>query len=220
MSATAKELADEYRSRLCACGEDLTQQDCDRERLRYLERLYAETRDPTLLGVYMAKPREAGLTLIFRYIRGEITAAQLVSETKKQTSLEYIVALQAAGIIGELPRPKYDETVAELDLEMLKAYMPLAGADPALRSTCEAVAVAASTVWFRFVEQLHAMFGLPRVSELRNSVAKLSHLEDEVLDLDDFSAYAVTDPEDRSKLQAILNNGAMVGGNPCSPLSR
>ena len=220
MAATRRELAEEYRSRLCACSPTLTQEDTNRERLWYLERLYAETGDPTVFGAYMVKPREAGLALIFRFVRQEITAPQLVAETKKQTSLEYVVSLQAAGLAGELPRPKYDETVAELDLEMLKAYTPMSGLDPALTSTCEAIAVAASTIWFRFVEQLHAMLGLPRVSELRHSVPKLSHLEDQVLDLDDFSAYAVTDPGERSKLQVILGKVREGASGPGGTLSR
>lgn len=204
MTATKDELRDEYGSRICACQRPVSQHDSDWEWLRYLKRLNEETGDLQVYGLYMKRPRDAGLALIFAFIRGEIDAVDLVRKTKEQTSDDYVGILQAAGLIDRPPQPAYRELVDEVDLELLKAYTPLRGMDPESESTCEAVALAASTIWFRYVSQLHALVGLPSVGEVGSVVTLLSPIERTVLAGNDFVAYAMESEAERAKYQAVL----------------
>lgn len=206
---TREELQREYEQRIRARQQPLCcQADADWELLRYQKRLYEETGCAEVFGPYMAVPRRAGLALIFSFVREEVGPKELVSEMQKEVGKAYLRILEAAGVFDEVSQLEYDAMAAEVHLELLKACLPLRGLDPLDKSTCAAVAVAASTIWFRYVEQFHVLAGLPPVSKLWNDggVVKLSPLEDEILKKEIFDAYAMVDEQEREKYRAMLRD--------------
>lgn len=200
------DLCAEYRERVRGCRSQ-TETD-GHYRWLLLER-HRRHGDPAVFALLMKGPREAGAAAMYRYIRGQISALELVEQTKVETGDAYVAALQAAGLCGDMPQPEYGVLAHECHLEILKAYSDLQGLDPEDAQTCDQVAWRGSTTWFRFAESLHALLGLPPISSLRDVPYLLSPIERTILEGGDFSAYAIRDREEREALEAELSRSRM-----------
>lgn len=203
-------MMEEYRQRICALQcPTCSQVESDWEWLRYLKRRNEEVGDARVFGLYMRNPLLAGAKLLFQFVRGGLEPAEFIERSRIEAGVGYVEVLRAAGLVGDVPEPACTAMCDELHCEMLKAYLPHRGADLSEQSTCDALAVAGTTMWYRYVEQFHALFGLPAVCKLveDGGLAGLNSLERRILETFSPDMYSMSDEAERAKYRELIDGG-------------
>lgn len=211
-TATPEEVA-EYRRRVRACQRPVANADSDREWRIFLAGAYRSSGELGVFRELSSREFSAGMDHVFRFIRGEIDGPTLVAVTRRDVSDAYIANLRAAGLIGDDPAD-WEDIALELHLEMLKAYLPLSGMDPAAPATCEQVTRRGAVVWCRFVDALHSRVGLPTAVELSGTFLSFSGLQSDVMASGRFDAFAMADEAERGRYLALLRGQASEERGP------
>lgn len=176
--------------------------------LWYLRERWHNDEKPSIFEFLQHQPKNSGLAKFCAYAEGELTDRELF-DVVHETANRYVEILFNAGLLSEDLRgdPEYLAMMEEVALEAVKACRPLRGT--AKLDEC-VVDPEAPTIWWRFVDQLHFMAGLPRVRAIREVMPTMTDGERALLDSDDFAGYALTDRE-RDALKRDLGLAAVRG---------
>ena len=194
-SETPEQLA--YRKACSQLPSPAPQAETDLLWLRFLIDSFKKWKDPRIFDALSWKPRADGLVAARRYAFGEIGVAAFLDATQSEFGDSYLDLLVRSGIISAVPWDQYRELEAELQLETLKAYTAVRDSNPTRDDSCGDIGRAASVMFFRYMDSVHGLLGLPPVSAMADGWTTWSEPEAEVLASGKFSEYAIRDQTER-----------------------
>ena len=157
-----------------------SQEDTQHEWLKYLTVLYREDNNYQVFLDIRAAARNAAAKVITKYIEGSLTDKELYVGIREEGQDRYARDLNKYGFTDiDLSSNEYKTFTSEMAIEVLQACK-------VWKSTEKDICVVRSTVWHRFVERLHGMYGLPSVLSIKEAIGWSSGDEKTVIDSNDF----------------------------------
>jgi len=188
-----RELRRKYRRAI----KGANQQETQHQWLILLAAFYHEDDDYRFFMDIRSRFRSNGASLDDEYLRGNITARQLVRRLKTRVAEAYALALNRYGVAEiDVETPKFRAIIRKLGPEILQAFE---GVDPD-DSTLFCLAMAKT--WHRAVQLIHDAYGLPPIRRLRRKLNEESDAETTILDGDDFETTMT--PRQRTDWEAVI----------------
>jgi len=185
------ELAKRYRQAVLNADADATQDAW----MRYLAALWEEDGDLQIFLELREVPRDNGARIDRQLLARKLTKRQVFGEIREHCADVYASSLNRYKIAEiDIASETYLGITKDLALEVLKAFESVNGRDEF--AVCSAMA----RTWHRFVERLHAQYGLPTVQVMRGKLKPRSEAEKTLLDGGDFETRMT--PQERADLEA------------------
>lgn len=155
-------------------------EDTHHEWLKYLTTLYHEDNNHQVFLDLRVAARNAAAKVITKYIEKQINDKELYVGIREEGQDQYARDLNTYGIAEiDLKSNEYKTFTSDMAIEVLQACK-------IWESTEKDICDVRSTVWHRFVEILHGMYGLPSVSSMKEAIGWSSEDEKTVIDSNDF----------------------------------
>jgi hypothetical protein len=189
----------EYRCKVAGCSRTESREHWT----WYLKERWQRDRKPTVFREIQWHFHELGLEYVYQYLARRLTHRQMFDTARSGLMDEYARVLQDYGVSTVVMDQSYQGMTFEMGLETIKGLKDLVGIR--VGDTCpEPVARAAATLWYRYVDLLHARQGLPPVSALGEVIIVTGAYEHEVFASGVFDTFAIRDQQERSQLLALI----------------
>ncbi len=176
-----------------------TRQERQHEWRRYLTLRFKEGGNQQILMDLRQKPRVVGMALCRQLAREKITRRQYFNRTQARCADLYASYLDTYGLAEiDLDSRRYRDLAENVVLEGLHALWDIDSYDKTV--FCRAT----SKMWHRFVETLHAEYGLPSVAGMRYLLREESKAEQFTLRGGDFETRMTSEEKDDWKRQVGL----------------
>lgn len=189
-----------YKNIVCGCDKKESQFHW----LWYLKELWKADKSPDIFRELQWIPRNNGLRVIYAYLDNEINLKQLYNELKFNSAYLYIYKLIDNEIINIRSKKEYEDLSERLVLECLVQFYNLKEINMTYEERIKKVCSIACTVWFHFIDDVHKVYNLPDVKDLKNILNPQSFEEQIVQKDHNFNIYELTQ-EEKLKIKELLD---------------
>jgi len=164
----------------------------------YLADLFKEFGDIDIFLEVRQRGRTAGGLLDAQFLVNNKTVKQLFDDIQINCADAYAIDLTKAGVASiDLNDPRYKAAKRKATFEVVKALTGIV--NPTDKTE---VCVTLANTWYRWVELLHNLYGLPTVESLKHLIPAESDAEQISLDAGNFET-AITASE-RAELEVLV----------------
>jgi len=172
-----QEINEEYKASL----RGKTRKERRHEWRKHLAKCFKEGGECLIFLDLRHKPRMIGMELDKKLATGEITRRQYFNRIQTRCANLYTAGLNTYGLATiDITSRRYRDLTENAAIEGLHAFRRIDPADDTL--FCRA----AAKMWHRFVETVHAEYGLPSVAGMRGTLREESSAEQHILRTNDF----------------------------------